>query len=214
MLLDQINLTTRERIDYRIRYLLYGATAVFIAMISLVNLTQGYRLYRERVDYQRKFATIQEQTRKLKAAGQAGGRVNPKAYQTLMNQGLRGNRLIALDQFPWARVLNALEKALPDAVIIDSFRPAADFGRIHLAGRTESLEKLVDFQKGLEDADLFTSVILENMGIGDGGDAEGKVDSSYRMGFKLHCRLRLERIFPEETYGALWLALKKAAKKK
>ncbi len=214
MLLDQINLTTRERIDYRIRYLLYGVTAVFIAMISLGNLIQGYQLYRERVDYQRKLAAIQEQTRKLKNGGDGDAKINPKAYQTLMNQGLRGNRLIALDHFPWAEVLNALENALPDEVIIDAFRPTADFGRIHLAGRTESLEKLADFQNRLEEAELFTSVVLENMGIGDGGNEEGNADSSYRTGFKLHCRLRLDRVFPEETHGALWLALKKAAKKK
>ena len=207
MLLDQINLATRERIDYRIRYLLYGATAMFIVAISLTNLVQGYRLYRERVDYQGKLTALQEETRKLEDASSNGSTINTKAYQALMNRGLTGNRLIARDLFPWARVLNALENAMPDAVIIDSFRPADGFGRIHLVGRTESLEELVDFQRRLEETDLLTSVVLENMGIGDGGREEETTDSSYRMAFELHCRLRLEQIFPEETHGALRLAL-------
>ena len=214
MLLDQINLTTRERIDYRIRYLLYGTTAVFIAILSLVNLAQGYRLYNERVDYQRKIAALEQQARKLNAAGGGRGAINTKAYKTLMNQGLKGNRLIALDLFPWARVLDAFEEALPDAVIIDSFRPTAGFRRIHLAGRSESLEELAAFQKRLEASELFSSVVLENMGIGDSGKDGDPSDSSYRMAFKLHCRLRLERVFPKETYGALWIALKQAAGKK
>jgi Tfp pilus assembly protein PilN len=211
MLLDQINLTTRKRIDYRVRYLLYGATAVFIAVISLANLVQGVQLYRERVDYQRKLTALQEQIRNIEAAGGGDRAIKPKIYQALMDRGLKGNRLIALDRFPWVKVLDALEKAIPDAVIIDSFRPAADFMRINLDGRTESLEKLVDFQKRLEDTDLFTSVILENMGIGKSGQDEGQDSSSYRMAFKLRCRLRLERVLPKEDHGALWLALQQTA---
>ena len=214
MLLDQINLSTRERIDYRIRYLLYGATAVRIVVISLINLVQGYRLYRERFDYQGKLTALQEETRKLEDASSNGNTINTKAYQGLMNRGLMGNRLIARDLFPWARVLSALENAMPDGVIIDSFRPADGFGRIHLGGRTESLEELVDFQRRLEEADLLTSVVLENMGIGDGGREEETTDSSYRMAFELHCRLRLEQIFPEETHGALRLALQQADRPK
>lgn len=211
MLLDQINLTTRERIDYRIRYLLYGATVVFIAAISLANLVQGYQLYRDRVDYQRKLTALQEQIRNIEAAGGGNRAIKPKIYEALMDRGLKGNRLIALDRFPWVKVLDALEKAIPDAVIIDSFQPAADFMRINLDGRTESLEKLVDFQKALEDADLFTSVVLENMGIGKGGQDEGQGNSSYRTAFKLRCRLRLERVLPKEDHGALWLVLQQTS---
>ena len=213
MLLDQINLSTRERIDYRIRYLLYGGTAVLIAMLSLVNLTQGYQLHRERVGYQRKLVALQTQARKLEAAGNGRDAFDPKAYQALAKQGLAGNRLIALDLFPWVSVLNALENALPDAVIIDSFQPADGFRRIDIEGRTESLEKLVLFRKRLEEAGLVASVVLENMGIG-GGQESSSIDSSYRTAFKLHCRLRLERVFPEETHGALWQALKPTGRKK
>jgi hypothetical protein len=48
------------------------------------------------------------------------------------------------------------------------------------------------------------------MGIGEGG----QVDSSYRMAFKLHCRLRLEQVLPGENHGALWLALPQTAPRK
>ena len=211
MLFDQINLSTRERIDYRIRYFLYGGTAVFVAIITLVNLVQGYQLHRESVAYGRKLTALQGQARKLKAGGDDGN-VNPKVYQALMQKGLKGNRLIALDRFPWAKVLDALEKALPEVVIIDSFRPVDGFTRIHLAGRTDSLEKLVGFQKRLEESELFTAIVLENMGIGEGGRDGKQPESKYRMAFKLHCRLRLDKVFPEEIYGTLWRALKPPSK--
>ena len=69
MLFDQINLTTRDRIDYRIRYFLYGGMALFVVVISLVNLVQGYRLYTERATYETKLAALCQQARGLETAG-------------------------------------------------------------------------------------------------------------------------------------------------
>ncbi len=212
MLLDQINLTTRERIDHRIRYLLYGGMAVFVVVISLVNLVKGYQLHQERTGYTRKLAALQQEAQKLKDGGPGGADIRPKDYQAMMNRGLASNRLIALDLFPWIKVLNALERALPDVVIIDSFQPVDGFSRIHLAGRTDSLEELVDFQKRLEESDLFTAVVLENMGLGDSGAEGSMANERSRMAFKLHCRLQLDQVLPVQTHGALWLTLDKAPK--
>lgn len=214
MIFDQINLTTRERIDHRIRFLLYGGMALLVLFISVVNFVKGYQIYQERTAYQVKLEQLQQQTQKLQAAGTGSGEVSKKDYQSLMGRGLRINRLIALDLFPWVQVLDALEQSLPDAVIIDSFRPVNGFTRIYLVGRTDSLEKLVRFQEGLEANDLFAAVVLDNMGLGDGAALGTKPTPGGRMEFKLRCRLRLDQVFPEKTHGALWLALKKAPKKK
>jgi Tfp pilus assembly protein PilN len=131
-----------------------------------------------------------------------------------MSSGLAINRLIALDLFPWVKVLDALEKALPDAVVIDSFRPDEGFARIHLAGHTDSLEQLVRFQERLEASDLFSAVVLENMGLGDDRNDNNNPNARSRMKFKLHCRLRLDRALPVETHGGLWRALEGASKKR
>jgi Tfp pilus assembly protein PilN len=127
-----------------------------------------------------------------------------------MNQSLGINRLIALDLFPWVQVLNALEKALPDVVVIDRFRPVDGFRRIDLAGHTDSLEQLVRFQENLEASDMFASVVLENMGLGNEPGSASLSNAERRTDFQLHCRLQLEVVFPEESYGLLHLALKKA----
>ncbi len=214
MLFDQINLTTHERIDYRIRYFLYGGMALFVVMISLANLVQGYRLFNERTGYETKLAALRQQARDLETAGAGSGDVSPKAYRALMDKGLKGNRLIALDLFPWVKVLNAIEKALPDVVILDAFRPEANFTRVLLTGRTESLEALVGFQKRLEASELFTTVVLVNMGLGDSSEKMDNAESRNRTEFNLNCRLRLDYLFPDETHGALRLALTKATEVK
>ena len=214
MLFDQINLSTRERIDHRIRYSLYGGMALFVVAISLANLIQGYRLYEERAIYETKLATLRQQSRDLDTAVSGSGNVSPKAFQALMNKSLKGNRLIALDLFPWVKVLSAIEKALPDLVILDAFRPDDSFTRIHLTGRTESLEELVGFQKRLEASELFTNVVLVDMGLGDAGDQVDKSANRSRMEFNLNCRLRLDQLFPDETHVALRLALTKAPEAK
>lgn len=212
MVFDQINLTTRERIDYRIRFMLFGAMAALVLIISVINLYKGYQAYRERTAYQDKIEQLQQQALKLQAAEKRTGQFSDKAYQALMNKSLRINRLIALDLFPWVKVLGALEDALPAVVVIDTFQAADGFMRINIAGHTDSLEQLVRFQEGLEASDLFTSVVLENMGLGGGSEGTTQADSGRRMEFKLHCRLQLDKVFPEETYGSLWLTLKKAQK--
>jgi Tfp pilus assembly protein PilN len=207
---NQINLTTRKRIDNRIRFLLFGGIIAVVSLATLLNLYTGYQAYSERRAYQDKLEQLQPQIQRLAADESAGAQISPKAHQNLMNQGLRINRLIALDLFPWVQVLNALEKALPDVVVIDRFRPVDGFRRIDLAGHTDSLEQLVRFQENLEASDMFASVVLENMGLGNEPGSASLSNAERRTDFQLHCRLQLEVVFPEESYGLLYLALKKA----
>jgi Tfp pilus assembly protein PilN len=211
---DQINLTTRKRIDHRIRFLLFGGIIAVVSLAALLNLYTGYQAYSERQAYQEKIDQLQPQIQRLAAAEMPGTDFSPKAYEELMNQSLGINRLIALDLFPWAHVLDALEKALPDAVVIDRFRPVDGFTRIDLAGHTDSPEQLVRFQESLEASDMFASVVLENMGLGDISDGKSPSNSGRRTEFQLHCRLQLDAVFPEESYGLLRLALKKTKKRK
>ena len=206
---DQINLTTRRRIDYRIRYLLYGTSIAVVALAALFNLYTGYQAYSERRAYEEKIEKLQQQAHRLAGDETAQAQISPKAYEDLMHQGLRINHLIALDLFPWAHVLDALEKALPDVVVIDRFQPVDGFTRINLAGHTDSLEELVRFQESLEASEMFTAVVLENMGVGNETGVTPSAESGRRTAFQLNCRLRLEAVFPQEQYGLLRLALKK-----
>ena len=209
MVFDRINLTTHERIDHRIRLILLSGMAGLVLFVSLANLFQSYQIYMERTAYQTKLNQLEQQASRLQSTAENGGKVSDKAYQSLMNKGKRINHLIALDRFPWLKILDAIEKALPDVVIIDSFKPAEDFARIHLIGRTDSLEALVQFQERLEANALFASVVLDNMGLTDEAASTTQPTPGGRKEFKLQCRLQLNQVLPEETNGRLWLAIKK-----
>ncbi len=211
---DQINLTTRKRIDHRIRYLLYSTSIAIVALAALFNLYTGYQAYSERRAYEDKIEKLQQQARRLAGDDTAETPVSPKAYARLMEQGLRINHLIALDLFPWGHVLDALEKALPDVVVIDRFQPVDGFKRLNLAGHTDSLDQLVRFQESLEGSEMFASVVLENMGVGNGSGGTPSSQSGRRTDFQLNCRLQLGAVFPEEDYGLLRLALEKPPKGK
>ena len=210
---DQINLTTRKRIDHRIRYLLYSASITVVALAVLLNLYTGYQAYSERRAYEEKIEKLQQQAQRLAGDETAEAPVSPKAYARLMEQGLRINHMIALDLFPWAHVLDALEKALPDVVVIDRFQPVDGFKRLNLAGHTDSLDQLVRFQESLEASEMFASVVLENMGVGNGSGGTPSSKSGRRTDFQLNCRLRLDAVFPEEDYGLLRLTLTKGKRK-
>ena len=61
---------------------------------------------------------------------------------------------------------------------------------------------------------MFASVVLENMGLGNGPEGATSSNTARRTAFQLHCRLQLDAVFPEENYGILRLALKKTPKGK
>ena len=211
---DQINLTTRKRIDHRIRFLLFGAIIAAVSLAAILNLHTGYQAYSEHRAYREKIEQLQPQIQRLAAAETDGANISPKAYAELMNQGLMINRLIALDLFPWVHVLDALDQALPSEVEVDRFRPVDGFTRINIAGHTAIPEQLVRFQESLETSDMFASVVLENMGLGDKPDGASPSNSGRRTEFQLHCRLQLDAVFPEENYGLLRLAFSPTKKRK
>ena len=212
MVFDRINLTTHERIDRRIRLVLCGGMAGLVLLVSLANLFKSYQIYKERTAYQTKLSQLQQQASRLQVSAEGGGKISDKAYRSLMNKGKHINHLIALDRFPWLKILDAIENALPDVVIIDSFKPAEDFARIHLVGRTDSLEALVQFQQRLEANALLASVVLDNMGLTDEAASTPQPTPGGRKAFQLQCRLQLNQVFPEETNGLLWQAIKKHRK--
>ena len=201
MVFDRINLTTHERIDYRIRLILFGGMAGLVLIVSVANLFKSYQIYKERTAFETKLNQLQQQASRLQATAEGGGQVSDKAYQSLMNRGKRINHLIACDRFPWLIILDAIEKALPNVVIIDSFKPTEDFARIHLVGRTDSLEALVQFQERLEANALFASVVLDNMGLTDEAASPSQSTPGGRKEFKLQCRLQLNQVLPEATNG-------------
>ena len=204
MELNQINLTTRDHIDLRLVQSIFATVIGVLLLISVTNLYNGFRGRQERVFYQEKISALQQE---VKTPGKGDGHPAPpdnEAFQALEARSRSINRLIVRDIFPWTRILDALENALPPEVRIDVFRPSADFLQIDLAGQTASLEELVRFQKQLEESPLFQRVVLLDMDLGGAPEESRLKAAGSAMRFNLSCQLRMDAVMPPGTYGDLW----------
>lgn len=207
---NQINLTTHDHVDRRIIYAVLGSVALLLAIFTLFNVVNGFQAFSERGDYQSKIKDLQQQAKTLTSSDQNGSAFDTKAAEALQKRSRHANYLIALDIFPWVTILDALEKTIPPQVILDRFLPDADLKTIRITGHTPSVEPITRFQDALGKSEMFQSVILENMDFGGGPSATKGGAANGAMHFEMICGLNLKALFPEETYGGLWITLASA----
>lgn len=204
---NQINLTTHDHVDRRIIYAVLGTAALLLAIFTLFSMVSGFRAYSERSAYLSKIKDLQQQATTLTSLDQNGPEFDTAAAAALQKRSKQANYLIALDIFPWIAILDELEKTIPPQVVLDRFLPDADLKTIRITGHTPSVEPITRFQDALGKSELFQSVVLENMNFGaDPSKQKGAVENG-AMHFEMICGLNLKAIFPEETYGELWITL-------
>jgi len=204
---NQINLATHDHVDRRIIYGVLGGVALLLAIFTVFNVINGFQTYSARSGYLSKIENLEQQAKTLVPLDQNGPEFDPKAAVTLQNRSRHANYLIALDIFPWIDVLAELEKAIPPQVVLDRFLPDADLKTIRITGHTPSVEPITRFQDALGKSELFQSVVLENMDFGTGPSAKKGATGNGAMHFEMICGLNLKALFPEKTYGGLWVTL-------
>jgi Tfp pilus assembly protein PilN len=207
---NQINLTTHDHVDRRIVYTVLGSVALLLAIFTLFNVVNGFQAFSERSAYLSKIKDLQQQAKALISLDQNDSAFDTKAAEALQKRSRHANYLIALDIFPWVAILDELEKAIPPQVILDRFLPDADLKTIRITGYTPSVEPITRFQDALGKSEMFQSVVLENMDFGAGPSATKKGVGNGAMHFEMICGLNLKAVFPEETYGGLWIMLASA----
>jgi Tfp pilus assembly protein PilN len=209
---NQINLTTQDHVDRRILYGLLGTLALVLSIFTVLNAVNGIQAYREKRDYQVKINELQEQVKSLSAQNGGADEVDDDAVVALQERTRRANYLIALDVYPWIAILDALESAIPNQVVLDRFVPSSDLQSIRITGFTSSVEPITQFQDALGASALFSSVILENMDLGTGTTNDQPQADKGAIHFEMMCHLDLKALLPEDVYGGLWIALASAVK--
>ena len=204
---NQINLTTHDHVDRRIIYAVLGGVVLLLAIFTLFNVVNGFQTYSARSDYLSKIENLQQQAKALTSLDQNGPEFDPKTAVALQNRSRHANYLIALHIFPWIDILDELEKTIPPQVVLDRFLPDPDLKTIRITGHTPSVEPITRFQDALGKSELFQSVVLENMDFGAGPSAKKGAAGNGAMHFEMICGLNLKALFPEETYGGLWITL-------
>lgn len=204
---NQINLTTHDHVDRRIIYAVLGGVALLLAAFTLINGIQWISKYSERSRYQSKISELQKQASALSASRADEPPFKPEAALALQKSSRQANYLIALDIFPWIDILDEIENAMPPEVVLDRFLPATDLKTIRISGHTPSVEPLTRFQEALGKSDYFQSVVLENMDFGTGSAKPKGAAGNDAMQFEMICGLNLKAVFPEASYGELWMTL-------
>jgi Tfp pilus assembly protein PilN len=182
-----LNLATFEYRTRRVAAMLLFVTGLAVVVISLNSIFGGLELRDEIREYEKRI----EQLENVRAKAAAHGRgktekpLGQEAMRTIKEQASLVNQLIVSDLFPWDRLLDGIEGALPEEVLLSSLRPSGDRKKITLTGRARSTESLSRFMGGLEDSDVVERAALTKLHV------ERENGHSSAMAFEIEGKLRL-----------------------
>jgi Tfp pilus assembly protein PilN len=183
-----LNLVTFEYRTRRVAAFLLFVAGVAVVLISLYSIHRGIDLRDEIHEYGKRIAQLEALHAKAAARDQGKARrsLGEQAMQTIRQQVSLVNQLIVGDVFPWDRLLDSLERALPEGVLLSSLRPSSDRKKIILTGRSRSSESLSRFMSGLDESGVIDRAALSKLNV------EGGNGHSGAMAFEIEARLRLE----------------------
>ena len=169
------------------RLCLLFVTGLAVVVLSLYSIYEGLELRDEIRDYEERIAQLESVRAKAAAhgRGKAEKPLGQEAMRTIKQQALLVNQLIVSDVFPWDRLLDSLESALPEGVLLSSLRPSGDRKKITLTGQARSTESLSRFMGGLEDSGVIERAALSKLHV-DREDGH-----SGAMAFEIEGKLRL-----------------------
>jgi Tfp pilus assembly protein PilN len=182
-----LNLVTFEYRTRRVAACLIFAMGLAAVVISLYSIHGGIELRDEIREYGKRIAQLEVLHAKVAAHGKekAGRSLGEKAMQTIRHQATVVNQLIVSDVFPWDRVLDSLERALPEGVLLSSLRPSGDRKKIILTGQSKTTESLSRFMSRLDQSGVIDRAALSRLNV------EGENGHSGAMAFEIEARLRL-----------------------
>ncbi len=198
------NLATIEYVDRRLAFFLMLSASAFILSISLILIHQFFNdADRIRV-YQGKILQRKQQTNaKERADGEKHKTFTKEQQKDLLERIVRINRLIAMDIFPWNRILEDLERSLPEGLYIESFVPVEDFSSITLKGRADSESKVAFFYKRLEENKIFEKNALTTFQVKPRNESNTGKALEIDIQFTMECRLALPNIFADPHYHGI-----------
>jgi Tfp pilus assembly protein PilN len=181
-----LNLATFEYRTRRVAALSLFVTGLAAVVISLYSIRGGIELRDEIREYEKRIAQLESVRAKAAAygRGKAGKPLGKEAMRTIGQQASLVNQLIVSDVFPWDQLLDGLEKALPEGVLLLSLRPSGDRKQITVTGRSRSTDSLSRFMSGLDESGVIERAALTKLLV-ERGDGHSEA-----MAFEAEGRLR------------------------
>jgi Tfp pilus assembly protein PilN len=182
-----LNLATFEYRTRRVAALVLIVAGLVAMVISLFSIHGGLELIDEIREYEKRIAQLESVRANAAAHGQGKAEkpLGQEAMRTIGQQASLVNQLIVSDVFPWDQLLDGLEKALPDGVLLSSLRPSRDRKKITVTGRSLSTESLSRFMSALDESGVIERASLTKLHV-ERGDGHSEA-----MAFEVEGRLRL-----------------------
>ena len=149
------NLTSIEHPDKRIIYGIIVIIVLCLFLISALNIRAAIHNHNNILNYQIKTDRLSQGARAAELhEAEIKNRPTDGDYEKNKKNAVFANRLITLDIFPWDKLLDTLEKSVPEGITLSSFDPSNDFKQIIIKGRAGTVENIAYLLKMLEKSSI------------------------------------------------------------
>jgi len=208
-----INLATHEYLDRRLLTTLMIAAVVLTVSLSGRTLYQYFSYQAQIREYDLKIAGMQKMiSRKTKHQLEKRGKPTQEDIRRLTKQIAAMNVFIARDVFPWNRVMDQLERKIPEGLYIESFSLSDNYDKLIMKGRADAAHKITFFFRRLEEWDLIKTTIIQDLGLKPVLAVESADPVKDGIGFTFESTISIEKLFTDSEQAMLGQILKGLSK--
>jgi len=197
----KVNLSTFEYHDKRIIYTVLVCVAAFVLIITGYNIHLGVKYQSEILEYKGKLARLnQNLVKKQRIKDTRKKTFRKKEIKSIQKKTLFVNNMITRDVYPWNLILDALEKKMPEGVVLKHFSPSKKPGKLTLKGHANSTDKISHFLKELEGSDIFNKNVLLKLTVDKKNMASEPDEISPRIHFEIESSVKMKSLFAGKDF--------------
>ena len=175
---------------------------LLLAGITLFNLNRGVHYQEEIQSYNDKLRRLEKQLSKRKQTREKILRTLKGEEMQIIREGARRlNRIIIKDVFPWDRLLDGVELAVPDGMRLKEFKVAGDFSKVTLSGIAETPKSIAQLLKNLGKTDFVEKSLLTKLSVEKMKSESVVKTTDAGTSFEVECGLILEKLFGGKEYN-------------
>jgi len=193
-------MATLEYYDKRIVYSFVLGAIIFLVAITGYNINMGVKYQKEMSEYEEKIEKLEQNQSPKKFLHKE---LKEEEINQIKTDALFVNKLIAIDIFPWDRLLETLEDDTPEDIILMNLSLFDIYDKLLLKGYAGSIEQIALFLKKLEESSIFQKCMILKLSIDKGGLEKISKKKSFNIYFEIESSLLMKEIFPEDKYGNL-----------
>ena len=191
--------------DKRVVYSVVLGAIIFLSAITGYNINMGVKYQKEISEYEEKIEKLEQNQSQKKFLHKE---LKEEEIKQIKTDALFVNKLIAIDIFPWDRLLKTLEDNIPEDIILMNLSLSDSYGsdiydKLLLKGYAGSIEKIALFLKKLEESSIFQKCMILKLSVEKGSLKEISKKKSFNIYFEIEGSLLMNEIFPEDKYGNL-----------